>query len=119
MEPDEHDAERGVSPSDLSGVRALSPAALKARQETYRGFGDTLAVSVELAVSPVIFGLIGYGLDRWLGIVPLFTIVLVLFCIVGLSVRMWFEYDARMKVHEAAGPWARAKSSATRVEDEV
>ena len=102
-----------------SGPRTLSPADLLARQETYRGFGDTLAVSIELAVSPVIFGLIGYGLDRWLGTVPLLTIVLALFCIAGLSIRMWFEYDARMKVHEAAGPWARKKASACRVGDGV
>jgi hypothetical protein len=117
VEPDDNDAERGAIPSDYRGVRPLSPAALAARQQTYQGFGDTLAVSIELAVTPVIFGLIGYGLDRWLGIVPVLTIVLVVLCIAGLSVRMWFEYDARMKVHEAAGPWARAKASPPRVED--
>ena len=117
MEPDDNDAERGTSPSGPRGLRALGPADLAARQETYRGFGDTLAASIELAVSPVIFGLVGYGLDRWLGIVPVFTILLVVLCIAGLSVRMWFEYDARMKVHEAAGPWARTKVSAPRAED--
>jgi F0F1-type ATP synthase assembly protein I len=107
VEPEDNDAERGASPSQLRGLRALSPATLAARQETFQGFGDTLAVAFELAVTPFIFGLIGYGLDRWLGLTPVFTIVLVLFCIAGLSVRMWFEYDARMKAHEAAGPWAR------------
>lgn len=112
MELQDNDIDRGATPSVPTGPGTLSPAELLARQETYRGFGDTLAVSVELAVSPVIFGLIGYGLDRWLGIVPLFTIVLVLICIAGLAVRMWFVYDARMKVHEAAGPWARTKASA-------
>jgi hypothetical protein len=113
------DVDRGEIPSAAIGPRGLSPAALAARQETYRGFGDTLAVSIELAVMPVIFGLIGYGLDRWLGIVPVLTIVLVVFCIAGLSARMWFEYDARMKVHEAAGPWARSKASAPPAEDEA
>jgi hypothetical protein len=106
VEPDDNDAERGPSPSDPR-PRALSPADLASRQETYQGFGDTLAVAVELAVTPVVFGLIGYGLDRWLGVVPLLTIVLVVFSIAGLSVRMWFDYDTRMKAHEAAGPWAR------------
>ena len=107
MEPDDNDAERGAIPSDFRGLRAVSPAALAARQQTYQGFGDTLALAFELAVTPFVFGLIGYGLDRWLGLTPLFTIVLVLFCIAGLGVRMWFDYDARMKAHEAAGPWAR------------
>ena len=106
MEPDDNDAERGASPSDPR-PRALSPTDVVARQETYQAFGDTLAVAVELAVTPVVFGLIGYGLDRWLGVVPLLTVVLVVFAIAGLSVRMWFDYDARMKVHEAEGPWAR------------
>ncbi len=119
MELHDDDVDGGAMPSVPAGPRTLSPAELLARQQTYRGFGDTLAVSIELAVSPVIFGLIGYGLDRWLGIVPLLTIVLVLFCIAGLSVRMWFQYDARMKVHEAAGPWARPKASAPRVRDRV
>jgi hypothetical protein len=119
VELQDDDVDRGAILSTAAGPRGLTPAELVARQETYKGFGDTLAVSVELAVSPVIFGLVGYGLDRWLGIVPVLTIVLVLLCIAGLSVRMWFDYDARMKVHEAAGPWARTKSSATRVEDGV
>ena len=107
MEPGDNDAERGASPSAARRLRALSPADLAARQQTYQGFGDTLAVAFELAVTPVVFGLIGYGLDRWLGIVPLLTTVLVLFAIAGLSVRMWFDYDTRMKAHEAQGPWAR------------
>ena len=114
MEPDENDAERGASPSDPRGLRALSPAALRERQETYQGFGDTLAVAFELAVTPFVFGLIGYGLDRWLGIVPLFTTMLVLFAIAGLSVRMWFDYDTRMKAHEAQAPWARPLRTAVR-----
>ncbi len=115
MQPDDNDAERRAISPGLRGFRGLSPAALAARQETFQGFGDTLALAFELAVTPFIFGLIGYGLDRWLGLTPVFTIVLVLFCIAGLSVRMWFEYDARMKAHEAAGPWARPlRTSGTR-----
>jgi F0F1-type ATP synthase assembly protein I len=113
VEPDDNDAERGASPSDPR-PRALSPADLAARQETYQGFGDTLAVAFELAITPFVFGLIGYGLDRWLGVVPLFTLVLVLFCIAGLSVRVWFDYDTRMKAHEARGPWARPLRAASR-----
>ena len=87
--------------------RVLSPAALTERRELYRGFGDTLALAFELAVTPVIFGLMGYGLDRWLDTMPILTIVFVLLCIVGLSARLWYGYDAQMRVHEANGPWAR------------
>jgi Flp pilus assembly protein TadB len=114
VQRDDNDAERGAGPSEPRGLRALSPTDLVARQETYQGFGDTLAVAFELAVTPVVFGLIGYGLDRWLGVVPLLTTLLVVFAIAGLSVRMWFDYDTRMKALEAQGPWARPLRAAGR-----
>lgn len=101
------EAERDQSASPEGWRRALSPAALTQRRQLYQGFGDTLAVAFELAFTPVIVGLMGYGLDRWLGTLPIFTIVLVLIAVVGLSARMWYGYDARMRVHEANGPWAR------------
>lgn len=100
-------AEREDIPSPEGWRRALSPAALTQRRELYQGFGDTLAVAFELAVTPVVVGLIGYGLDRWLGTLPILTIVLVLMALVGLSARMYYGYDARMRVHEANGPWAK------------
>jgi F0F1-type ATP synthase assembly protein I len=106
-------AEETAARSATTGLPLLSPAALAARQETFKGFGDGLALAFELALTPLIFGLIGYGLDRWLGLLPVLTVVLVLLCIVGLSMRMWFEYDAQMKVHEAAGPWARRPVTTT------
>jgi len=80
---------------------------LLARQQTYRGFGDALAMAFEMVMTPLLFGLGGYGLDRWLGTSPVFTVVLSLLAIIGMSARMWYGYDARMRVHEAAGPWAR------------
>jgi hypothetical protein len=101
-----HAGREEASPSE-GWRRALSPAVLSQRRALYQGFGDTLAVAFELAFTPVVVGLMGYGLDRWLGTLPILTIIFVLMAIVGLSVRMWYGYDARMKVHEANGPWAR------------
>ncbi len=101
------EAEREVTPSPEGWGRALSPAVLTQRRELYQGFGDTLAVAFELAVTPVIVGLMGYGLDRWLGTTPILTVIFVLLAIVGLSARMWYGYDARMRVLEANGPWAK------------
>lgn len=80
---------------------------LLARQETYRGFGDALAMAFEIAVTPLLFGLGGYFLDRWLGTSPLFTVVLSLLAIIGMSAKLWYGYEARMQVHDAAGPWAK------------
>ena len=72
----------------------------------YRGFGDGFTRAFEMALTPAVFGVFGYGLDRWIGILPVLTIVLFLLAVFGQFVKMYYTYDARMKVHEAAGPWA-------------
>jgi F0F1-type ATP synthase assembly protein I len=77
-------------------------------REAYRGFNDGLTLAFEIAFVPTILGFMGYGLDRWLGTLPIFTILLAILGVVGLSTRLWYDYGARMKAHEAEGPWARA-----------
>jgi len=76
-------------------------------QRLYNGFGHTLARAFELVVTPSLFGLIGYGIDRALGTLPIFTIFLTVFCIIGMSVKMYYGYVVAMEAHEAAGPWSR------------
>lgn len=93
--------------------RALSPAELVARQETFSGFGNGLALAFELAMVPFLFGLGGWVLDRWLGTAPLLMIVFALVAIVGLFVRTWYDYEQRMQAHDAAGPWAKPVASPT------
>ena len=87
---------------------------LRERRELMNGFGDGLAVAFEFALTPAIFGAIGYAIDRWLGLVPLFTLILLLFGIVGIFLKMWFEYDNRMKAEEAGAVWARKAGKAAR-----
>jgi F0F1-type ATP synthase assembly protein I len=79
----------------------------------YNGFGDGLAQAFEFAVTPAIFGVIGYFIDRAIGTVPVFTIILALLCIVGIFVKTWYVYDAEMKAHEEASPWASRRRSST------
>lgn len=86
--------------------RALDPAELAERQDLYNGFGNGLALGFELAVTPAVFGAIGYGLDRWLGLLPVLTIVFVLLAVAGLSVRQFAAYTVRMKLHDTEGPWS-------------
>ncbi len=76
------------------------------QRDMYRGFGDGFTRAFEMALTPAVFGVFGYMLDRWIGIVPVLTIVLFLMAVFGQFVKMYYTYDARMKVHEAAGPWA-------------
>ena len=82
------------------------------KRESYNGFGEGLARAFEFAVTPAIFGAIGYFLDGRIGIRPVLTIVFVIFALVGMFVRMWFGYDQEMKVHEAKGAWNRPKPGA-------
>ena len=77
------------------------------KRDLYNGFGDGLALAFEFAVTPAIFGALGYLLDRVIGSVPVFTIIFVLLCVVGMFVKIWYTYDASMRAHEARAPWGR------------
>jgi F0F1-type ATP synthase assembly protein I len=61
---------------------------------------DTVGRGMEFALMTLLFLGLGYALDRWLGTEPLFMIALVLLALIGQFVRMWYDYDARMRVHE-------------------
>lgn len=80
--------------------------------ELYNGAGEGMSRAMELALTPAIIGGLGYLLDRWLGLMPVLTIVFFLVAMVGLVARLWYSYDAQMKLHEQAGPWAQATREA-------
>ena len=61
----------------------------------------------ELAFAPFLLALIGYGLDRLVGTVPVFTILFAVLGIAGAVVKIYFQYRNEMEQHEASGPWAR------------
>ena len=79
---------------------------LKARQDLNQGFGNALGLAVEMVGTPMIFGLVGWLLDRWLDTSPVFTLVLFLFGIVGMGVKTYYAYVEKMKREEAGTPWA-------------
>ena len=95
-------------------VAGFTRAAIAPTQtgELYNGAGEGMSRAFELAVTPVIIGGLGYLLDRWLGLVPVLTIVFFLVAMVGLVARLWYAYDAEMVRHEKAGPWASATHDA-------
>ncbi len=62
---------------------------------------DSLGRGMDLALTLLVFLGLGALIDRWLGLFPLFTIVLTLFAAVGSFLRMKFVYDATMERHEA------------------
>jgi F0F1-type ATP synthase assembly protein I len=61
---------------------------------------DGFAKAVEFVVTPLLFGVGGHFLDRWLGTSPVFTVVLFVWALtvtVGMAVR---DYNAKMRVEE-------------------
>ncbi len=78
------------------------------QRDMYRGFGDGFTRAFELALTPAVFAGFGYLLDGWADIRPVLTIVFFLTAIAGQFVKMYYTYDARMKVHEGSGPWAQS-----------
>ena len=90
-------------------IRGTAAPAFRATEqgELYRGYGDGLSRAFELALTPAIFAAMGFGLDHWLGILPVLTIVFFLVAVAGVFVRFWYAYDASMREEEARAPWAR------------
>jgi F0F1-type ATP synthase assembly protein I len=84
------------------------------RRELYNGFGNAMSLSIEFALGPVIFGGAGWLVDRWLGLSPVLTVIMSLVGVVAAFVRMWFRYDAEMKVQETTGGWATPTSTQPR-----
>jgi hypothetical protein len=77
--------------------------------EVQNGFGDGLAKAFELVLTPAIFGLGGFALDRWLGLTPLFTVLLTIWALGAVSYMTWFRYDAEMRQLEEGAVWARSR----------
>ena len=75
---------------------------LQARRDLNNGFGDTLAVAFELALTPAIFAFLGWRLDEWLGTTPLFLVVLFVLVMAYEIWKLFTRYDARMREHERA-----------------
>ena len=90
---------------------------LRDRRQTWTGFSDALARGIELVVTPLLFGLGGWYLDRWAGTRPLFTLLLFLLAIAGISARMYYGYMATMEEHDRAGAWARPQAAGSRDRD--
>jgi len=61
----------------------------------------------ELVFSPLILALIGFGIDKLFGTVPVFTALFAVLGLIGVVVKIYFNYRAEMEEHDAAGPWAR------------
>jgi F0F1-type ATP synthase assembly protein I len=94
------------------GGKVVEPAQhLTARDDEraalYNGFGNALAMGVELALTPAIFALMGLWIDHRLGTKPAFTVGLLLFAFAGMGIRAYYSYTAQFERAEQGKPWKR------------
>jgi len=76
------------------------------QRQTWQGFGDGFTQSVEMALIPAVFAFVGLALDRWLGIVPVLTVSLAIFGMVGSFARAYYTYTGRIAREERnRRPW--------------
>lgn len=73
---------------------------LHERRELNNGFGESLARAVELVVTPLIFGGLGYLLDQRLHTAPLFMLVFGLWTFAYVMWRTMQGYGQAMAEHE-------------------
>lgn len=69
---------------------------LRTRQDLNRGFNDALGRGIDLALTPVVFGGIGWLIDRVAGTSPIFTILVATIGVVGTVVKIKLGYDKEM-----------------------
>jgi F0F1-type ATP synthase assembly protein I len=82
---------------------------LRDRQATYNGFGNALSQAVEIVVTPLLFALGGFLIDRAAGTAPVFALALGAFALAGVAVRMYFQYRDAMAREEEGKPWTRSR----------
>lgn len=114
----DRDANKGAARSFVRTISRQAASAANASASPngalYRTMSDGFSRSIELAVTPVIFGAMGFGIDHWLGTLPVFTILLALMALVGLLLRTWYGYVYRMEQLESAQPWAQKAGAAAK-----
>jgi F0F1-type ATP synthase assembly protein I len=76
------------------------PKKLVPKKALNNGMSDTLGRGPEIALSLLVFTVIGLIIDTQVGTLPWFTIAFVLFSAIGNFARMYYQYDGRMKVLE-------------------
>jgi F0F1-type ATP synthase assembly protein I len=77
------------------------------RRETWHGYSNAFSQAFEIVATLVLFVLLGLWIDGRAGTRPLFTVVLALFAVVGISVRTYYAYKQQIERDEEGKPWLR------------
>lgn len=111
------------APADAPAARAggRTGAAVRASgsldRETYapatsRGYSEAMGRGIELALTLVVVGGIGWLVDRAAGTYPLFTVIFSLAGFAGISAKLWLGYDLEMRKHDQDAIWNRGSGAA-------
>jgi F0F1-type ATP synthase assembly protein I len=73
---------------------------LRDRRELNNGFGNALSRAIDLTVTPMIFGFLGYLLDGRFGTRPFFMLGLFAFTIGYLFWKQYLRYGEEMDEHQ-------------------
>lgn len=85
-----------------------NPAARDLREPGWQQqFGDGFAQGVALVLTPMVFGALGFLLDRVLGTGRVFMLALVVFAAIGTMVNEYYRYCARVDAENEGKPWTR------------
>jgi hypothetical protein len=75
------------------------------------GYSQTLGRGFELTLTLVVFGAVGWFVDRLAGTSPTFTLLLGLLAFVGVALKLWFAYDLEMRQHDEGAIWSRGREA--------
>ena len=90
-------------------IGKVSHVELRDRQALYNGFGNGLGQAVEMVLTPVLFGAFGALLDHWFGTGPVLMLVFGVFGVVGMALRTYYWYQAKIAAEEEGKPWTRSQ----------
>ena len=90
-------------------IGKVSHVELRDRQALWQGFGNGLGQAVEMVLTPVLFGAFGALLDHWFGTGPVLMLVFGLFGVVGMALRTYYWYQAKIAAEEEGKPWTRSQ----------
>jgi F0F1-type ATP synthase assembly protein I len=76
------------------------------RRELTQQMGRTTG-GYELVFSPLLLALVGFGIDKLLGTLPLFTVVFAVLGLLGAVTKIVYTYNSEMEEHEKSGPWVK------------
>jgi hypothetical protein len=103
-------AGRPARSAEPSADAAVAPGPLhrsRYGQALSAGYGNAMGRGVELALTLVVFGAIGWLIDRLAGTSPLFTLIFSVVGFAGISVKLWLGYDLEMRRIESDAIWNR------------